>query len=156
MTDMSVSAVTPAFSELRTKALELSAPSKPKISSPKMPLQMTKHGGMDKMMPARVTSGRIAVNLKDLREMRSAAEDLLNELSSHRHTDMIADARKRARDAKSRYTQSYVHTEANGVLKECDEFEFHRSNAINNLRTMVNALGKTIDGYITLERSLVF
>ena len=63
-------------------------------------------------------------------------------------------ARKEANMALNRYSQSYLRSDANAVLKLCAELETARSRACADLRTEIFGLEKAINGYLDLERSL--
>ena len=104
---------------------------------------------------ANATSGRASVNIKSLRELKRAAEDLLNELLKPQHTNVIRQARTHANNAINRHNQSYVRSDANNIFTVCNELETARSRVCADLRTEIFGLGKVIDGYLELEASFV-
>ena len=110
------------------------------------------YGGVSGMT-ASTSGSRIAVNIKDLKKLKKSAEDLLNEICAAKHTNAIAQARSEAKRALSQYSQSYVRSDANAVLRACDELEIARNRACADLRTEIYGLGKVIDGYLNLESS---
>ena len=100
-------------------------------------------------------NAKIAVNLKNLKKQKESAEYLLEEMCKHKHVNVISSARAEANMALRQYTESYVISYANMVLKLCDELETVRNRAYNGLHTEIEGLGKVINGYLELESSFI-
>ncbi|MCL2146798.1 MAG: hypothetical protein FWH52_03225 [Synergistaceae bacterium] len=93
--------------------------------------------------------GKIIVNLKDLRAIIATAEDLLKEIENRER--ITAKVRASANESATMYKHNYVKIDAASLTKACEELETETRRGVTELRTMINGLGKTIEGYIEIE-----
>ena len=93
--------------------------------------------------------GKIMVDLKDLRKVKAAAEDLLKEIEAR--DKITTKVRASANDSARMHKQNYVKNDVAGLIKACDELETETRRGSVELRTMINGITKTIEGYIEIE-----
>jgi hypothetical protein len=94
-------------------------------------------------------SGKIAVNLADLRKVKLLAEDMHREITMR--VKITEKVRAVANNAMKNHSQSYVWASARAVLAKCDELESATRRAADSLLAMSRGLGIAIERYAKLE-----
>ena len=97
-------------------------------------------------------SGRIEVNIPELRKMKSSAEKLITEIETRASTT-LSQARSAANWASGKYGTD-VSSQTSAVLSQCNTLSNSSSAALDELRRLDRRLGDVITGYQNLERNL--
>ncbi|MCL2634387.1 MAG: hypothetical protein FWD34_07750 [Oscillospiraceae bacterium] len=95
-------------------------------------------------------NNKISVNLAELRTLQANAEELRRALTEN--VKITSSARSSANNAKRKYKQSYVISDANAVIRACENLELNTSRACNELDIVIKGLKTAIDGYSKIER----
>jgi len=99
-------------------------------------------------------SGRVEVNISELRRMKTAAESLIDEIGSR--TPTILSAARSAANTASREYGAGVSSQSTAVINQCNTMSTANSEALRELEAMVHGLNKAIEGYLSLEDELAF